>query len=180
VPVNLPSVLVPQIKIYVSTSDISLLSQSLTILALLLELSPSTTYPEVERDVLAYMYAIAHSPLVSGAALDSVLSFFHWLVQADGQISTHIVPNLVKSVEKAPKSESSSANVAKCIAQIVRSQQGVAAGTIVEFARHIKVCSCIVGFHAADDIDSAKKNSKATPPHIVLSLLILGELGRFM
>jgi len=124
---------------YISTSDISLLSQSLSILALLLELSPSTTFPEVERDVLTDIYKVAHSPLVSGAALDSVLSFFHWLVLADGQIATHVVPNLVTFSQKAPKSECSPSNVAKCIAQVVKSQQGVAAGTIAEFEKHVKV-----------------------------------------
>jgi cullin-associated NEDD8-dissociated protein 1 len=119
--------------------DISLLSQSLTILAVLLELSPSATFPEVERDVLADVYDIARSPLVTGATLDSVLSFFHWLVQADRQIATHVVPNLVTSVEKAPKAEGSPSNVAKCIAQVVRSEQGVAAGTIAEYSKALKV-----------------------------------------
>lgn len=122
-----------------STTDISLLSQSLTILALLLELSPATTFPEVERDLLNDIYHIAHSPLISGSALDSLLSFFSALVQADNQIATHVVPNLVVSVEKAPKAESSPGNVAKCIAQVVKSQRGVAAGTIAEFSKNLKV-----------------------------------------
>lgn len=123
-----------------STSDISLLSQSLTILGLLLELSPTTTFPEVEREVLPEIYTIAHSPLLSGAALDSMLVFFGSLVQADGQISTHVVPSLVILAEKAPKTESSPVNVAKCVAQIVKSQQNIAAGTIAEYSKHIKVC----------------------------------------
>jgi cullin-associated NEDD8-dissociated protein 1 len=141
VPPDLATALVPQVKSYISALDISLLSQSLTILTVLLELSPSTTFPEVERDVLADVYDIARSPLVTGATLDSVLSFFHWLVQADRQIATHVVPNLVTSVEKVPKAEGSPSNVAKCIAQVVRSEQGVAAGTIAEYAKALKV-SC--------------------------------------
>ncbi|EGN92705.1 hypothetical protein SERLA73DRAFT_98928 [Serpula lacrymans var. lacrymans S7.3] len=162
VPSDLPPTLVPQIKVYVSTADIPLLSQAMSILALILELSPSVTFPEVEREVLGDIYRIAHSPLVSGTALDSILSFFSALVQADRQIATHVVPSLVTSVEKAPKAETNPTNVAKCIAQVVRSQQAVAAGTIAEYSKHIK------------------PTSKAKPSTVVLSLLIVGELGRFI
>jgi cullin-associated NEDD8-dissociated protein 1 len=139
IPPALPPSLVPQIKAYISTSDISLLSQALSTLALLLELSPSVTFPQVERGLLNDIYIVAHSPLVAGVALDSLFRFFSALVQADNQIATHVVPNLVISAEKAPKAESSSPNVAKCIGHVVRSQLSVAAGTIAEYAKHIKV-----------------------------------------
>ncbi|TFK71706.1 TIP120-domain-containing protein [Pluteus cervinus] len=161
-PPALATSLVTQVKGYVSAADISLLSQALSVLTLLLELSPSTTFPEVEKDLLPTIYRISHSPLVSGAALDNLLGFFSALVQADNQIATHVVPNLVIAVEKAPKAEASPTNVAKCIAQVVKSQQGVAAGTIAEYSKHIK------------------PNSKAKPSLVILSLLIVGELGRFI
>jgi cullin-associated NEDD8-dissociated protein 1 len=140
IPPDLAPSLVPQIKTYLSTSDISLLSHAFTILALLLDLSPSTTFPEVERDILKDIYTIAHSPLVSGVALDSALGFFSALVQADRQIATHVVPCLVSSIEKEQMAPVNPANVAKCVAQVVRSQQDVAAGTIAEFSKHLKVC----------------------------------------
>lgn len=133
----------PQIKNYISTSDISLLSQSLIILATLLEVSPATTFPEVERDILKEVYNIAHSPLVSGTALDALLVFFGALVHADNQIASHVVPSLVASAEKADKASSSPLNVGKCVAQVVKAQQGVAAGMIAEFSKHIKVGSSI-------------------------------------
>ena len=118
----------------------SLLSQALSIVALLLQLSPAPTFPEVEREILKDIYKIAHSPLISGAPFDSVLAFFASLVEADVQIGTHIVPNLVTAVDKAPKAEASYANVAKCVGQVVKSQQSIAAGTIAMFTKHIKVC----------------------------------------
>lgn len=93
----------------------------------------------VEKELLADIYQIAHSPLVSGAALDSLLSFFTALVQADRQIATHVVPNLVIGVEKSPKTEANSINVAKCVGQVVRSSQGIAAGTIAEYSKSVKV-----------------------------------------
>lgn len=89
--------------------------------------------------MLADIYRIAHSPLVSGAALDSLLAFFSALVQADRQIATHVVPNLVIGVEKSPKAEANPINVAKCVGQVVRSSQGVAAGTIAEYSKAVKV-----------------------------------------
>lgn len=139
IPPGLAPALVSQIKPYISTSDVALLSQSLIILGLLLKLTPGTTFPEVEKDLLSDIYHISHSPLLSNVALDSLLGFFSALVQADNQISTHIVPSLVISVEKAPKAEASPANVAKCIAQVVKSQQSVAAGTIAEYSKNLKV-----------------------------------------
>jgi cullin-associated NEDD8-dissociated protein 1 len=140
IPPGLPSTLVPPIKTYVSVSDISLLSQALIILARLLELSPMNTFPQIERDLLADIYDIAHSPLVSGVALDSILAFFAALVQADRQIATHVVPSLVRSMDKADAAQASAANVARCIAQVVKSQPDIAAGTIAEFSKHLKVC----------------------------------------
>lgn len=142
-PADLPIVLVPQLKSYLSTSDISLLSQSLSILALLLQSSPKVTFPEVEREVLKDIYAIARSPLLSGATLDALLSFFSALVEADSQIAVHVLPSLVSSVDSAPKSEVSLPNVAKCVAQVVKSAHGVAAGAIAEFSRYIKVQSTL-------------------------------------
>ncbi|KAF9560250.1 TIP120-domain-containing protein [Agrocybe pediades] len=165
IPSDLPSNLIPQVKPYISTADISLLSQALSTLALLLELSPATTFPEVEHDLLSDIYGIAHSPSISGVALESLFRFFAALVSADNQIATHVVPNLVFSAEKATptaKGGVSPSNVAKCIAQVVRSQQAVAAGTIAEYSKYIK------------------KDTKATPSLVILSLLIIGELGRFI
>lgn len=162
VPPNLAPHLIPQAKGYISTADFALLSQSLGIVALLLELSPASTFPEVERDLLPDLYTIAHSPLISGAALESLFKFFAALVQADNQITTHIIPNLVIAVEKAPKADASPANIARCIAAIVRSQQGVAAGVIAEYSKNFK------------------NASKVKPSLLILSLLIIGELGRFI
>ncbi|EKM60594.1 uncharacterized protein PHACADRAFT_203767 [Phanerochaete carnosa HHB-10118-sp] len=164
VPADLPPTLVGQLKSYVSTADISLLAAALNIVALLLEVAPTSTFPEVESDLLQDIYAVAHSSLVSGAPFDSVLNFFAALVRADMQIATHVVPNLVISIDRAPKSEASQANVARCIGQVVKCQQTVAAGTIVEFAKQLKV----------------RAKSPAKPEKVVLSLLVMGEVGRFI
>ncbi|KAI0638875.1 ARM repeat-containing protein [Trametes polyzona] len=162
IPEGLPVNLIPTLKTYVVPSDILLLGASLDIVALLLELAPKATFPEVEREILTDVYAIAHSPLLAGAPFESVLAFFAALVEADMQIATHVVANLVIAVEKAQKSDASLTNVAKCVGQVVKAQRAVAAGTIAEFARHLKPAS------------------KAKTPQVVLSLLVMGEVGRFI
>ncbi|KAG7450909.1 ARM repeat-containing protein [Guyanagaster necrorhizus] len=162
IPPRLAPSLISQIKSYISTADISLLSQALNTLSILLQITPATSFPEIEESLLSEIYLISYSPLVSGAALDSLLNFYSTLVQADNQIAAHVVPNLVLNVEKAPKSETSPSNVAKCVAQVVKSQHGIAAGVIAEYSKHLK------------------QTSKAKPSLVVLSLLIVGELGRFI
>lgn len=72
VPPNLPSALVPVIKPYITTANISLLAQGLTIISIFLELSPSTTLQQVEFDLLNEAYNISHLPLVSRVALEAV------------------------------------------------------------------------------------------------------------
>lgn len=138
-PAEIPPALVSDLKTYISTSEIALLSQTLSLLALMLRLSPAATFPEVESKLSQDVYAVAHSPLLSGTALDSMLAFFAALVEADGQIATHVVPSLVKSAESASASDISQANVAKCIAQVVKSAPAVTAGVIAEFSKSIKV-----------------------------------------
>lgn len=76
--------------------------------------------------------------------MESLFKFFASLVQADNQIATHIILNLVVAVEKAPKADASPSNVARCIATVVKSQQGVAAGVIAEYSKNMKVC-CFIG-----------------------------------
>ncbi|KAI0307414.1 TIP120-domain-containing protein [Multifurca ochricompacta] len=153
VPANLLRTLIPQLKSYVSSTDISLQSQALSLFALLLQLSPKSTFLEVEREVLEDVYGIAYSPLTSGAALDSVLAFFGALVEADFQIATHVVSSLTRGAPEKPKGDVSYPNVAKCVAQVVRSYQALAAGVIAEFSKTLKLS---------------------------MSLLILGEIGRFI
>lgn len=139
IPDELITTLVEQLKHYVSTNDISLLAHALTTLALLLQLSPQKTFPAVEAVYLKDIYVIAHSPLITGSALDSLLQFFSALVDADEQIASHVIPNLVIALQNKSKSEASYSNIAKCIGAVVKSQQAMAAGTVAEFAKHFRV-----------------------------------------
>ncbi|KAI5120871.1 hypothetical protein M0805_008243 [Coniferiporia weirii] len=159
IPEDLVPSVVEQMKPYISTNDISLLSQALLILTLLLQLAPPLAYPAVESEYLKDICIIAHSPLLSGSSLDALLAFFASLVQADTEIATHVIPNLTLPLQHEKKSDASYANVAKCIGVIIRCHQSLAAGTIAEFSK-------------------ALKNGSKVTSNVVLNLLVLGEIGR--
>lgn len=151
VPADLAPRIIPQLELYLSTADIALLSQALITLTILLQYSPESSFPEVERSCLDNIYPLAHSPLVSGACLDALLGLFGALVQADSQIASHVVPGLVASLSKAKKAEAVPGNVAKVVSRVVRSQTAVAAGMIVEFSKSLKVCTRML-FRARDNL----------------------------
>lgn len=88
--------------------------------------------------MLKDIYPLAHSPLVSGSCLDSLLGFFGALVRADGQIASHIVPGLVISLNHAKSADTLPTNVAKVVSQVVRNQMSIAAGIIAEFSKPLK------------------------------------------
>lgn len=139
VPGDLAPHLIPQLGLYLTTADIALLSQALTTLTILLQCSPATSFPDIERALLQDIYPLAHSPLVSGACLDALLGFFGALVEADRQIASHVVPGLVSSLDKAKKAEAVPGNIAKVVSRVVWRQKAIAAGMIAEFSKALKV-----------------------------------------
>ncbi|KZT42868.1 ARM repeat-containing protein [Sistotremastrum suecicum HHB10207 ss-3] len=145
---------------YLTVSDISLFSQAISIVSLLLQTSPRATYPSVEKDLLKDIYDLTYSPLISGASLDSLLTFYTSLVTADGPIATRLISNLIGSFNSAPKEKGSAApsNVAKSIERVLRVEISMIAGTIAEFSKSLRGTST----------DASK----------TLSLLVLGEIGR--
>lgn len=162
VPPEVVRELVAQVKSFVTLADIALLAQALNLMASLLDAAPAIAFPELEKTVLGQVYNIAYSPLLAASSLDAVLVFISSLVSADKQISPHVIPGLAIAADKAPKGEVSASNVARCIAQVVQADLGVAAGTIAEYSKHVK------------------KGGKAKTSTVVLSFLVLGEIGRFV
>jgi cullin-associated NEDD8-dissociated protein 1 len=139
IPADLPAKLLPQIRVFVTPQDTSLLPHALGAIAVLLRRQPAGTFPEVERTVLGAVYPLAVSSAVSGPALDGVLAFFSALIEADPDIATRVVPSLTTAYEATPKGEGSPLNVARALAQVVKSHSGVAAATIAQFSKHVKV-----------------------------------------
>jgi cullin-associated NEDD8-dissociated protein 1 len=129
---------ISQLKQYLTIADITVLSQSLTTLSLLLKTYPRVTYPIVEKEAMTLVSGLACSPLVSGTTLNAVEEFYGNLVETDNQIASHVIPSLVLGLDKAG-AEGSPANVSKCIARVVRSAPGITAGTVAEFTKHVAV-----------------------------------------
>jgi cullin-associated NEDD8-dissociated protein 1 len=130
--------IIQQLKQYLVTTDITVLSEALLTLSGLLRYYPKVSYPLVENQVLPAAYQLACSPLVTGPALESILQFFGTLVEADGQIANHVIPGLIKNMDELG-SDASPSNISKCLAKTVSVQMGIAAGTIAEFTKYIKV-----------------------------------------
>lgn len=122
-----------------STGDISLLSHSFIVLSILLELNAAIAYPIVESKLLKEIYSLSLTPLLAGASLDSLLTFYTNLVNADQEIGNKIIPKLLLEVQQGAKNATSPGNVAKCIARVVRANQTIAAGVITQFTKLMQV-----------------------------------------
>jgi cullin-associated NEDD8-dissociated protein 1 len=139
VPDQLPEALINILSPYMSTGDISLLSHSFIVLSTLLEVHPAATYPLVENKLLKNIFVLSLTPLLSGASLDSLLTFYSNLVTADQEIGNKIIPKLLLEVQQGAKNTTSPGNVAKCIAKVVHANTTIAAGVITQFARLMQV-----------------------------------------
>ncbi|KAG8745439.1 hypothetical protein FRC10_007982 [Ceratobasidium sp. 414] len=147
---------------YLTPSDPTLLLHSLELLTFLLRSWPKTWFTTVEKKVLARMYPIACEPLLLPTSLDALLGFVYALAEADGEIASHLVGGFKVAFEKSEGGVGVAGNISKCLGAVVRAQRPMAAGTINEFAKHIK------------------PTTKASQSSLVLSLLTVGEIGRFI
>ncbi|KAH8825088.1 armadillo-type protein [Flagelloscypha sp. PMI_526] len=165
-PPTLPQTLIPLLKPYLTTSDIPLLTHSLTLLTQLLEAAPAVAYPLVEKQLLTptCIYSITASPLVTEKSLDALLAFLSALIRADNQIANHAIPGMVSAAFSAGAvagaTGPSYANVAKCIGVVVKTDQSVAAGVTKEYSKPL--------------------SGKGKKENVVIGLLIVGEVGRFV
>ena len=159
-------------------SELSELSEALLALSGLIKYYPTVSYPLVESQVLPATYQLAYSPLITDPALDSILQFFGTLVEADGQIATYMICGLLKNMDELG-SDASPSNVSKCLAKIVSVQMEFAAVTIAEVTKYIKVNPS--SFWNGNLTDALlKPGTKTKEQGVVLSLLTIGEIGRFL
>jgi len=101
-------------------------------------------YPAVKSEYLSVIYSIAHSPLSTNVSLDALLVFSAALVEADSQIATHVIPNLTIPLQKTNESEANHGNVAKGIGTVVGRHTSLAAGTLSEFSKALRVRVLVV------------------------------------
>ncbi|QRW19786.1 cullin-associated NEDD8-dissociated protein 1 [Rhizoctonia solani] len=158
IPESVQTPLIENLKTYISQSDPQLLIKSLELLTFLLRNWPKQWFASIENQVLPRIYPLATETLLP-ASLDALRGFLYALANADEQIASHLVGGLKVAYEK---SGTGAANVSKCLGAVVRAQRPIAAGTINEFAKHIK------------------PTTKASQTSLILCLLTVGEIGRFI
>ncbi|KAF8303097.1 TIP120-domain-containing protein [Clavulina sp. PMI_390] len=161
-PQSLVSTIISQLTPYLTLQDISHFTNSLTVLNTMLRIAPADVYPAAESEVLPIIYKCAVSQLPAGPLVENIIEFFGTLVTADPPIATRLIPGLTTSLEKAPAGTASSVNTSRCIGGIVRSEISLAAATVKDFGKSIKP-------------------GQSTPtPRVILSLHVVGEIGRFI
>ncbi|KAG8723447.1 hypothetical protein FRC09_003293 [Ceratobasidium sp. 395] len=147
---------------YLTPTDPTLLLHTLDLLTFLLRSWPKTWFTPIEKKVLSKIYPIACEPLLISTSLDALLGFVYALSEADGEIASHLVGGFKVAFDKSEGGVGVAGNISKCLGAVVRAQRPIAAGTINEFAKHIK------------------PTTKATQNKLVLCLLTVGEIGRFI
>ncbi|KAG9126256.1 hypothetical protein FRC07_004222 [Ceratobasidium sp. 392] len=164
IPPTLQDTLIDNLLPYLTPSDPTLLVHTLDLLTFLLRSWPKTWFTPIEKKVLSKIYPIACEPLLLTHSLDSLLGFVFALSEADGQIAGHLVGGFKIAFDKSEGggSVAVAGNISKCLGAVVRAQRPIAAGTINEFAKHIK------------------PTTKASQTSLVLCLLTVGEIGRFI
>ncbi|CAE6372038.1 unnamed protein product [Rhizoctonia solani] len=158
IPESVQTPLIENLTTYISQSDPQLLIKSLELLTFFLRNWPQQWFAPIERQILPRIYPLAPGTLLP-ASLDALRGFLYALSSADEQIASHLVGGLKIAYEKAG---TGAGNVSKCLGAVVRAQTPIAAGTINEFAKHIK------------------PTTKASQTSLVLCLLTVGEIGRFI
>lgn len=123
---------------YLTSSDPTLLLHTLTLLTFLLRSWPKNWFPAIEHKILPKTYPLATESLLT-SSLDALRGFFYALASADEQIASHLVGGLKIAFDKSGGGVGIAGNVSKCLGAVVRAQRPIAAGTINEFAKHIKV-----------------------------------------
>lgn len=105
-------------------------------------MAPRDAYPVAEAEILPIIYGCAVSHLPTGLLLDSMVEFFGSLVAADPQIANRLILGLTASLEKTAINSASPLNASRCIGAIVRRERGLAAATVNDFAKSLKVILC--------------------------------------
>ncbi|CAE6466306.1 unnamed protein product [Rhizoctonia solani] len=158
IPDSVQTPLIENLTTYISQSDPQLLIKSFELLTFLLRNWPQKWFASIEKQILPRIYPLATETLLPGS-LDALRGFLYALASADEQIASHLVGGLKIAYDKAG---TGAGNVSKCLGAVVRAQTPIAAGTINEFAKHIK------------------PTTKASQNSLVLCLLTVGEIGRFI
>lgn len=146
-----------------SESDLHIAQLTLTLLTSIAKLQPAALANLNEPAILPEILTLAKSPLLQGAALNSMLEFFQALVQAGlpGLSYKELLAMLISPITPSPSPalhKQAFHSLAKCVAAITVTWQHEAISVVHTFLR---------------DVQSPRND----PQHI-FALLVIGEIGR--
>lgn len=166
------STLLHELKPLISDSDLHLLPLALKTVESILSLSPGSV-DQVKSFILPSLFQLMESPLLQGAALDSLLSMFAAFAKASPADYQALVHGLVDPLLSAKASAGVSAG-------------GVAAVANKQAASTVAQCVAVLAANASDSNRDTTvrefQNYLATPKVndsiVYLALLTIGEIGR--
>lgn len=161
---SLETVLV-ELQPLLNDSDLHIAQLTMNLLTSVAKLHKSSL-PTVQRTSLSYIFLLAQSPLLQGAALNAMLDFFKALVAAKlpGLGQKELLGLLVDPVlapTGAAIHKQGRASIAKCVAALVVTQSASEAQNVVS--------------HFAANL---KPSDPSTAHQQTFSLLVIGEIGK--
>lgn len=143
--------LVPDLKAFISASDLTNLPYALGVLTGMLKAPKSSIRPSIEKDLLPAVIELIKSPSIHGSSLEALQEFFATYTAADPDSSIRMVPNIVKLFDVrqpvnaiATAGEGSTvtyATAAKCIGVILKHSRENFAGILSQFIKPVQVSS---------------------------------------
>lgn len=149
--------LIPELKPFISASDLTNLPYVLSVLTGMLKTPKSAIKPSIEKDLLPSVVDLTKSPSIHGSSLEALQDFFATYTAADPDSSIRMVPNIVKLFDvRQPVSaiaiagEGSTvtyATAAKCIGVILKHSRENFAGILTQFIKPVQVSAklCVFG-----------------------------------
>ncbi len=157
-----------EVPALIQESDMHISQVAITLITCMAKVCPSSL-SKIGGTILPEVLTLVHSPLLQGGALNSILEFFQVLVatKANNMGFSDLLKALrgrfydFKSTDSMSVHKQSYYSVAKCVAALSMACPKEASGVVTNLIQEVK-------------------NPKSSESVRILSLLCLGEIGRFM
>lgn len=141
--------LVPDLKVFMSPSDITNLPYALSVLTSMLKFPKTSAKAAIEKDILPEVITLIKSTATHGPSLEALQDFIAAYTAIDPDSATRMVPGIVKVFDVrqpvsaiATAGEGSTATyatAAKCIGVILKNTQENFAGILSQFIKPVQV-----------------------------------------
>lgn len=148
-PLKITGSLIPDLKPFISASDLTNLPYALSVLTGMLKAPKFGIQPSIENDILPAVIGLIKSPSIHGSSLEALQEFFTTYTTIDPDSAIRMVPNIVKLFDVrqpvnsiATAGEGSTvtyATAAKCIGVILKQSEENFAGILSQFIKPVQV-----------------------------------------